>query len=65
MAEIKFSVPGDAETYLRWYAREILFVKTANAAAKFLMTDSLRQIRIEHPGVGPASTGALEGDDEG
>lgn len=45
MPDIKFTVSEQAEAYLEWMAREILFVKTANAAAKHLMMCQLEQVR--------------------
>lgn len=48
MAEIKFTITKQAEAYLNWMAREILFVKTANTAAKHLMMCQLEGVRRKH-----------------
>jgi hypothetical protein len=45
MPQIKFTVTAEAEAYLRWYARTILFEKTADNAARHLMMHRLEQVR--------------------
>ncbi len=50
MGQICFSVSGEAEAYLKWYARNILFEKTEALAARHLMMHRLEEIRRErHP----------------
>lgn len=48
MPQIRFSVTHEAAAYLRWVARNILFEKSENDAARHLMMYRLEQIRHEH-----------------
>ena len=54
MPQISFSVTDEAAAYLRWLARNILFEKTENLAARHLMMYRLeemrRQFRRDEPG---------------
>jgi hypothetical protein len=45
MPQIKFTVTAEAAAYLRWLARNILFEKTENDAARHLMMKQLEQAR--------------------
>ena len=47
MGQICFSVSDEAEAYLRWYARNILFEKTEDLAARHMMMHRLEEIRRE------------------
>tara|TARA_R110002051_G_scaffold112802_1_gene185490 strand:- start:808 stop:1032 length:225 start_codon:yes stop_codon:yes gene_type:complete len=70
VAEIKFSVSDQAEAYLDWMAREVLFVKTPSAAAKHLMMSQLEHVRRTHRHTEPSSAdlgvpGPINGGDDG
>lgn len=48
MPQIQFSITEEAAAYLRWYARQILFEKTEDLAARHLMMYRLEEIRQQH-----------------
>jgi hypothetical protein len=48
MIQLKFSVTEEAAAYLRWVARNILFEKDENAAARHLMMKELENTRRAH-----------------
>ena len=54
MPQIKFTVTDEAAAYLKWLARNILFEKSEDGAARHLMMHRLeetrRQYRREEPG---------------
>lgn len=73
MPLIKFSISDEAAAYLRWLARNILFVKSEDAAAKHLMAVQLgktrRKYRREEPApedlvVSPAPRSEPDSDDD-
>jgi len=45
MAQISFTVTEEAEAYLLWYARNMIFEKTASVAARHLMMHRLAEVR--------------------
>jgi hypothetical protein len=48
MPQIKFSVTDEAVAYLRWFARNVLFEKSENDAARYLMMKQLEKTRRMH-----------------
>ena len=48
MPQIKFTVTEEAAAYLRWLARNVLFEKTENDAARHLMMVQIEKTRREH-----------------
>ena len=54
MATIKFTVTEEAEAYLLWYARNIIFEDTASLAARHMMMTRLEQVRHQRRPQEPA-----------
>lgn len=48
MPEIRFSLNASAAAYLEWYARNILFEKTGDLAARHLVMKAIEGMRREH-----------------
>lgn len=53
--QIKFTVTKEAATYLRWYAKSVLFEETEHDAARHLMMKQLEKMRRAHRKDDPAS----------
>lgn len=53
-AQIKFTLSDDARAYLRWLARDVLFLKTEHDAAKHLLTRQMELMRRENRGHEPS-----------
>ena len=68
MPQIHFTVTEKAAAYLRWYARNVLFEKSANAAARHMMLHRLEGLRHENrksePGHDDLIYDKTESDDE-
>ena len=51
--QTKFVLSDDARWYLRWLAKDVLFLKSEHDPAKYLVTRQMEQLRRENRGTEP------------